>query len=729
MLSIGLALLFALSSPGDPAPDDAVRLDFPDSVELKVVVDYVASSLHLNVIYAEEILANKKVSVRVSGPIARASLEGLLRTLLRSRGLALVPAEQPGWLKVVALEQLANESGPLQRGAVPVGTDDTSIITQSITAEHVDVERLKAGIAAYLSKPGGTLLAIPESRTLIVTDFARNIRRINEVVALLDTEPPTWTTVTIAVHHQEADSLAAAVTKILIDRARARSGSLVAAGPVLSLHADPLGRGVIAFGPAELVDEARSLIEQFDVPIARRTELYQPKFIAVSRLKAWLEQIVAAGPGIKLASDDAANVLVATAPDDVHAQLRSLIAQFDKAPPESATPLRFYKLLNRRADDAYATLGALLGGTSIQPPTASAPSVRVHRDEAARLNDPGHTTPPMLAPSPIDPVTGSNETASSLRPAGIQGPNFSLSVDEHTNSILAIATPELHQQIEQIVQRLDQRRPQVLVEVTLVSVSVDDGLSLGTELESLDLAGQWGHILFTSFGMSQVNPTTGQRRLIPATGGSGALLGPDEVPIILQALETSARTRVYSAPRILVDDNAAGQIESVAESPYTSVNASSTVATTSFAGFAKAGTQLTIEPHIAQGDHLEIKYGLTVSSFTGAAAGGAPPPRSSDTLSSTIRVPDAYTVIVGGLLTETLGESESKVPLVGDIPLVGWLLGARSQSRSKVRLYAFIRPTIMRHEEFEDLKYISDRESRAAELPERFPSTHYQYMR
>src|SRR5262249_24531879 len=154
------------------------------------------------------------------------------------------------------------------------------------------------------------------------------------------------------------------------------------------------------------------------------------------------------------------------------------------------------------------------------------------------------------------------------------------------------------------------------------------------------------------------------------------------------------------APRILVDDNASGQIESVAESPFTSVNASQTVATTSFAGFAKAGTQLSIEPHIAEGDHLELHYNLTVSSFTGAGSVTAPPPRSSDTLTSVIRVPDGHTVIVGGLLSETVGESSSHVPFFGDIPIAGLLFGNNSTSRSKVRLYAFIRPTILRDDRF-----------------------------
>jgi type II secretory pathway component GspD/PulD (secretin) len=251
---------------------------------------------------------------------------------------------------------------------------------------------------------------------------------------------------------------------------------------------------------------------------------------------------------------------------------------------------------------------------------------------------------------------------------------------------------------------------------------------LGVELETLDLGDAVDYLFFSSFGLSQVDPVTGARTLIPSSGVNGVVLTPSEVPFILQALATRGNTRVYSAPRILVDDNASGTIESVAESPFTSVNASDTVATTSFAGFAKAGTQLQIEPHIAEGDHLEIKYNLTVSSFTGTGNAAIPPPRSSDTITSTIRVPDGNTVIVGGLLTETTADSSSHVPLLGEIPILGYLFSNKSQSKSKVRLYAFIRPTILRNDRFEDLKYISDRELEAAELDDGEPACRPQFM-
>ncbi len=720
-----MAIYFALllMYPQHTAAAEQVRLDFPENVELKVVVDYVAATLSLNVIYDETQL-NKRIALRVSEPIPKDSLLGLLRTLLRSRGLALVEAEEPGWLRIIQAERAQSEAGPLQR-SLPPEAEQAGVLTYVLPVQYAELERIKTAVTPYLSKPGGSLLAVPESRLLLITDYARNIQRVAELAQLIDVETPSVVIETIPVRHQDPAELASLVGQLLAEQARFAPSTETQLQA--SLQPDPVSGGLIALGLPQQIERARQLLERFDVPLQHRTRVYRPRFVTASRLRTLAEQLIG-GLGLRIVADDASNTLVVTARPEEHARVAELLEQFDTAPMASATPLRFYKLLNRRADDVFATLGGLLGGRM-----ADTGEDETLGDES--LPVPGPNRPPgapaAIQIPPRPPAMRESTTADEARgeAVSIQGEGFSISLDEHTNSIIVIATPELHQQIEQLIAELDKRRPQVLVEVTLVSVTVDDSLNLGVELNAIELGDPWNYLLFTSFGLSTYTPSTGQRRLNVAPGGTGVLLAPDEVPIILQALQTRGSTRVYAAPRILVDDNAMGRIESVSESPFTSVNASDTVATTSFAGFAKAGTQLSIEPHIAEGDHVEINYNLTVSSFTGAGSGTTPPPRSSDTISSTIRVPDGHTVVVGGLLTETLGEAASQVPLLGDIPGIGWLFGSRTRSQSKVRLYAFIRPTILRDDGFEDLRYISQDDLKAAGVDDGFPPDRFQYMR
>lgn len=709
-----------------PARADEVRLDFPDTVDLKVVVDTLAAHLSLNLIYDDTQLA-KKVSLRMAGPIDKSDLPGLLRTILRSRGLALVAADQPGWLKIVPLDQLAGEAGAVVSELPTPGQEEAEIITFVLPIEHGDIERIKTSISSYLSKPGGSVLVAAETRALVLTDFARNVRRAVEIARLLDVAEPSAVIESIPVRHQDAAELAGLVLRFLAEREKAVSP--VATAVSFSLQPDPLSGGLIAMGSLHEVAQARELIARFDQKVERRTDLFQPRYLSASRLRTLIEQLLPAA-GLRMAIDEASNTLVVTARPEVQRQVADLLRRFDTQPPETARPMRFYKLMNRRADDVFETLGELLGGTPNDNSSAAAADGPTSRPVAF---SPGSTAPGTATVETFEQVAAGDEVGAAQpgapRVTAFHGKEFSLSLDEHTNSVIAIASPEIHQQIEQLIKRLDRRRPQVLIEVTFVSIAVDDSLTLGVELEQFDLGHPWDYLLFTSFGLSTIVPGTGERRLNVAPGGTGVLIAPQEVPFIIQTLATRGNTRIFSAPRILVDDNGTGRLESVAEAPFTSVNASTTVATTSFAGFAKAGTQVSIEPHIAEGNHLEIDYTLTVSSFTGAGTGTTPPPRSSDTISSTVRVPDAYTVIVGGLMTETVGESASQVPLLGDIPGLGWLFGVRNNTTSKVRLYAFIRPTVLRNEEFEDLKYISARSAAAAEISDGFPPDRPQYMK
>jgi general secretion pathway protein D len=233
--------------------------------------------------------------------------------------------------------------------------------------------------------------------------------------------------------------------------------------------------------------------------------------------------------------------------------------------------------------------------------------------------------------------------------------------------------------------------------------------------------------VFSSFGLSEIDPLTGLPVLTPGTGFNGILLAPDAVNAVVQALATDSNAKVLAAPKILVNDNATGTLASVLGVAFTSVNASDTVATTSFAGYATAGTTVTITPHISEGEHLQLKYSVTLSSFTddstSSSTAGIPPPRQDNTITSEITVPNGYGVVVGGLKRRDHTYTASKVPFLGDLPVLGYLFSLRRESNSESTLFVFIRPLILRDDKFQDLKYLSDRELNLAELPGNLPDS------
>jgi general secretion pathway protein D len=307
--------------------------------------------------------------------------------------------------------------------------------------------------------------------------------------------------------------------------------------------------------------------------------------------------------------------------------------------------------------------------------------------------------------------------------------NAVVAVDTNTNTLIVVAPPAIQQIYRQLILALDKRRPQVLIEVTMVTLDTSNDFSLGIELTQGRTNNEIKWLTFSSFGLSTIDPATAIPAIAATPGLNGVLLDPNAINVVVKALATNARAKVLSAPRVLVNDNATGTLSSVSESPFTSVNASNTVATTSFAGYASAGTTVALTPHISQDDYLRMAYSLTLSSFSGATGGSVPPPRQTNTVNSEVVIPDGYTIVVGGLKREDTSDTVSKVPLLGDIPGLGYLFSNLTKSKKESCLFVFIRPLILRDDQFKDLKYLSELDTAKAELPKGMPESEPMPMR
>jgi general secretion pathway protein D len=186
-------------------------------------------------------------------------------------------------------------------------------------------------------------------------------------------------------------------------------------------------------------------------------------------------------------------------------------------------------------------------------------------------------------------------------------------------------------------------------------------------------------------------------------------LSPGEFAAVIHALESVTNGRSVSVPQILVSNNQQAVFNSVVEQPFaTRTDASTQLATTSFGGVASAGTVVTAKPQIADGDQLLLTFTVELSSFVGESANAnLPPPKQTNNVSSSVTLPDGFTIAVGGLDLTTQGESEDRVPLISSIPLVGELFKNRSKSSGNSKFYVFLRADVLRRTDFEDLKYLS----------------------
>jgi general secretion pathway protein D len=307
----------------------------------------------------------------------------------------------------------------------------------------------------------------------------------------------------------------------------------------------------------------------------------------------------------------------------------------------------------------------------------------------------------------------------------VHGKGATVAADVNTNSIIVVGPPAIQQVYADLIRRLDERRPQVQIECTIVTLDTTNGESFGVDIGKLGGSGASQLLTLSSFGISMANPATGTLTPTDNTGGTFALLNPRIADVVMTALETDTNARLISAPRLLVNDNGTGKLESVAQEPYAVIlDASSTQSLTSLGGLAQAGTSISVEPHISEASYLQLGYSIELSNFTGEAQNGLPPPSQKNSVDSSVTIPDGYTIVVGGLSTKNLTTTVNTIPILGQIPILKYLFGTRSKNTEDTTLFVFIRPVILRDDQFEDLRYMSSIQMQAAGLPSDFPSSY-----
>ena len=203
-----------------------IALNFPENVELKTLVDYVSQRMGFNVIYQDELLANQKVTIKSPVKVPANVLVGLLQNLLKMKGFALVDAEQPGFKRVVALQASAVAATQPAPGAQPTGEQ---VVTQVFPLQSIDATRAETAVKPFLSGPTAGSVGIPEQHLLLVTDFASNLKRVGQILELVDQPNRNLRMEFLPVKNADASQLAQQIKQILLRasgrrrcRARAR---------------------------------------------------------------------------------------------------------------------------------------------------------------------------------------------------------------------------------------------------------------------------------------------------------------------------------------------------------------------------------------------------------------------------------------------------------------------------------------------------------------------------
>lgn len=292
--------------------------------------------------------------------------------------------------------------------------------------------------------------------------------------------------------------------------------------------------------------------------------------------------------------------------------------------------------------------------------------------------------------------------------------------DELTNSILVQAEEEDYIVVLQLMRQLDKKKRRVLIEAEVWEISANDDLLLTTELASTQNTAQDSirPLAVSSFGASQVSlDQTGTRfargpgsvgvdangnPTINLAGGLTALVTRDEIdniPILLNTLQGYSKARQITTPFTLTNDNEEATFRVNDRQPFqtTTVN---NVASQQNVQFVDAESTLTVIPTVNNDDSLTLQVNLIISSFGLRTDPNLPPPTNSREYQGTVTVPNGKFVIFGGLDSESTSFTESKFPLLGDIPYVGHLFKSWRRNKTVSKLYIFIRPVIFSNGQF-----------------------------
>ena len=415
------------------------------------------------------------------------------------------------------------------------------------------------------------------------------------------------------------------------------------------------------------------VIQRMDKSDSRRSQTFRLQNASAKDLEGTLSRLIAqinkeGGQKVVLAADSRTNTIIVDGDEEARSRLAKLIGVHD-SDTRSASNIRVRYLKYAKAGDMVSILQKV--------------SESILRGEKAQ----GGAT------------TG----------AGSEG--VDVEADESINAIVLSGSPHMIRSLETVVDRLDIRRAQVLVEAMIVELSDTRARELGVQWlfrGDQDGTAPVGGVNFSSSGAGiyQVGAAaaSGEEAALTALSAiEGISLGVGKIrdgafsfAALMRALSTDTQTNILSTPSLLTLDNQEASILVGREVPVITGSTAGSTNTNPFQTISRQdiGISLKVTPQINDGDAVQLAIEQEVSSLSGLTASDIITNKRN--INTSVLINDGATIVLGGLIDEDIQESESRVPILGDIPLLGHLFRSTNTQKSKRHLMVFIRPNIVR---------------------------------
>ncbi|HUN54485.1 MAG TPA: type II secretion system secretin GspD [Smithella sp.] len=407
---------------------------------------------------------------------------------------------------------------------------------------------------------------------------------------------------------------------------------------------------------------------------------------------------------IKFVADSRTNSIIILGSVADMESVRKLITMMDKDVPRGDSNIQVYYLQNSVAEDLAKVLNSIKDSSAAAATSTAAGSA-------------------AGAQKAVAPVISKN---------------VQVVPDKATNTLVIMAEREDYKILENIIKQLDVPRAMVYIEALIMEVNVNTDFQLGVEWRGLKelndssaaFIGSGGAGTTTNPGAysiidSIVTPATSSTSTTTTTFPSGFSLGVlgtgitiagvtfPTIGAVIQAYKTDQDVSILSTPQIMTLDNEDAEINVGENVPYITQQQSSTTSTAvnyNTYEYKDVGVILDITPHINQGNFIRLKISLQSTKLTSAATSTTPTTLKRTAKTTTV-VKDNETIVIGGLVGDSTEDDVYKIPLLGDIPYLGWLFRTHSNIREKTNMYVFLTPHIVRTKQDADKIYDEKRGS------------------
>ncbi|KPJ56330.1 MAG: hypothetical protein AMS16_02575, partial [Planctomycetes bacterium DG_58] len=526
---------------------------------------------------------------------------------------------------------------PVRTGNDPADIKPSDrVVTQVIPLRFVDAVKLKQDIAPLIPSYAD-LSSNASSNALILTDTEANIRRMVEIIRALDTH-------------------LSAVSEVKVFQLQYASASSV----------------------AKLINE-----------VFKQEEPTQQRLTGAARFFARTRRF--GGPGaqapseegggpsqkVTASADDRTNTVVVTGPPDVLKVVERVVRELD-ANPAAEQAVFIYPLKNAKAANLGKVLNELLGtiqGTAAAPGAAAAPTPVSGQ---IRFGRGGATSRLQGQALSATATTAATDLAGQVR----------VVADEDTNSLMVMTASKNFDRVREIIAELDRSVPQVLIKVLIAEVTHSNKRDLGVEFSALNLRpSDRGSNLFTDFTVAA------------QAGGLIYKLVETDVTAALRALQEVGELEVLSRPYILASSNQAAAITVGQEVPFIrNTRTTETGQTINTIEYEDIGIILNVTPHINPEGLVIMDVAPEISTLTGdtvpISETVSAPVFAKRSAQSRVAIHDGQTIVIGGLMEDKKTDTIKKVPLLGDVPLLGGFFRRTITETTKTELLIFLTPHV-----------------------------------